>query len=117
MVVHVFGHKRIRNLGGAFLVLQQENIVPGNRRIERGTFLFPVREEFVEGSGLEYSAGQNVGADFRTFLYNAYGEFFASFLRQLHDTARSRQARRAAADDQNIKFHRFAFHVGLLKHL
>ena len=27
------------------------------------------------------------------------------------------QARRAAADDQNIKFHRFAFHVGLLKHL
>ena len=117
MVVHVLGHKRIRDLGGAVLVLQQENVVTGNRRVQRSAFLFPVREEFVEGSGLEYGTGQNVGADLRTFLYNAYGEFLASFLCQLHDTARCRQARRAAADDQNIKFHRFAFHVGLLKHL
>ena len=40
-----------------------------------------------------------MGADLRTFLYNAYGEFLASFLCQLHDTARCRQARRAAAEE------------------
>ena len=117
VVVHVLGHKGIGNFDGFFLALHQENIVPGNRRIQRSAFLFPVREEFVQGRGLEYRTCEDVRPDFGTFFYYTNSQFFASFLRQLHDAAGSRQASRAAADDQNIKFHRFAFHVGLLKQL
>ena len=117
MVVHVLGHKGIGYFGGLFLILQQENVIPGNRGVQGGAFLFPVREEFVQGRGLEYGAGEDVRADLRTFFNHTNGQFFAGFLRQLHDAAGCRQARRAAADDQNIKFHRFAFHVGLLKQL
>ena len=117
VVVHVLGHKGIRNLCGFLLVFQQENVVAGNGRIQRCAFLFPVRKELIEGGRLKYSTGQYVSADFRPFLYNTYGQFFAGFLCQLHNSASCRQASRAAADDKNIKFHRFAFHVGLLKHL
>ncbi len=117
VVVHVLGHKGIGNLGSFFLVLEQENVVPGNRRIQGSAFFFPVREEFIQGSRLEYGTCEDMRPDFRTLFYYTDSQFFASFLRQLHDAAGCRQASRAAADDQNIKFHRFAFHVGLLKQL
>ena len=58
-----------------------------------------------------------MSANLGAFFNYTNSQFFTSFLRQLHDAAGCRQARWAAADDQNIKFHRFAFHVGLLKQL
>jgi hypothetical protein len=55
-----------------------------------------------------------VGADLGPLLNDADGQFLLGFLGHLHDTTGCREASRPTADDQNIKFHRFAFHVGLL---
>src|SRR5690554_467071 len=116
MVVHVPGHKRIRDLDGLFLIAHQENIIPGYRRIQRRAALLPVREELVQGGGLEHGTGEDVRADFRAFFYYTNGQFFAGFLGQLHNTADSRQACRSATDDHNVQFHRYAFDLRHVTH-
>jgi hypothetical protein len=42
--------------------------------MQRRFFLPPLRDELVEGTGLENVARQNVGAYFTAFLYNTYAE-------------------------------------------
>jgi hypothetical protein len=56
----------------------------------------------------KHGAGQNVGADFRTFFQQADGNLLAGRFGQLLDADRRRQPRRAAADDHDIVFHRIA---------
>ena len=54
-----------------------------------------------------------MGTDLRAFLYHTHRDFLAGSFTELHQPDRRAQARGTAADDDDIKFHRFAFDLRL----
>ena len=89
---------------------KDEETVFADRRVERGTVLFPAGQQFGQCTRVHDGAGQDVGADFGAFLDQADGDFRVFFRRQLLQANRRCQAGRAAADDDDVELHCFAFH-------
>ncbi len=110
MVVHGLGHEEVRQLGGFFCAGEHIDVIALDLGVQRGAQLFPVREEFVQGTRLEYRTGENVGADFGAFFYDTDADFLFGFSGLLFDLACSCQARGAGTYDDNVKLHEFAFH-------
>ena len=108
--MHGFGNEQVRDFLGLFGASQVVDLVTGNLGVDRGAHLFPVGEQFIQGARLEYRTGENMGADFGTFLYHDYTDFLTGFLGDLAQTAGSCQTGRTGADDDYVDFHRFAFH-------
>src|SRR5690606_11712950 len=99
LVVHGLGDHPVRSFYRLFGAGQEINFITFKRHIERGTQLFPVREQLSQGTVFDNGAGQNMGTDFGTFFNQADGHFLAGLFGQLFETTGSRQAGRAAADD------------------
>jgi len=109
-VVHGLGHKEVRYLGGFVGALQQVDVVALDFGVQRGAQFLPVGEQFVQGARLEDRTGEDVSADFGTLLDHADADFFAGFSGLLLQSAGGGQAGRAGADDDDVEFHKFAFH-------
>ncbi len=106
IVVHARRHGPVGQLQGAAVVLQQMNpiIVDGNAK---GRLLPAVRQQLLEGYGVEQGAGEQMGADFRSLLQQTDREIGIVLLQGDGGT----EPCRAATDDDDIKFHCFAFHL------
>ena len=102
-------HEELRHFGMAGLAQRQE-MIAFHRRVERGALFFPIGDQLVQGFRIHHRARQDMGADFRAFLDHADRKLLAGFGSKLTYTNRGRQAGRAAAHDDDIKLHRFAFH-------
>jgi len=109
-VVHGLGHKEVGHLGGGFRAAQYIDVIAHHRGVERGAECFPVREQFIQGTGFKHGTGEDVGADFGAFLDHADADFLTGFGGLLLQSAGGRQASRASADDDHVEFHVFAFH-------
>src|SRR5690606_11618601 len=72
--------------------------------------LLPVGEQLVQGARLEDRTGENVSADFGTLLDHADPDLFAGVGGLLFQSAGGGQAGGAGADDDDVEFHKFAFH-------
>src|SRR5690606_25457396 len=90
------------------------NFITFNRHIERCAQFFPVREQLCQGAVFDNSTRQNMSADFGAFFNQADGNFLAGLFGQLFETTGSRQAGRAAADDDYVIFHYITLHIVLL---
>ena len=76
-------------------------------RIERGAFLFPVRDQLGERPRVHHRAGEDVRADLGAFFQHAD----RAFRRALLQADRGGESRGAAADDDDVVLHRFAGHA------
>src|SRR5690606_22739031 len=68
LVVHGLGDHPVRSFYRLFGAGQEINFITFNRHIERGTQLFPVREQLSQGTVFDNGTGQNMGADFGAFF-------------------------------------------------
>ncbi|MNG23065.1 hypothetical protein D3C84_1076270 [compost metagenome] len=76
-------------------------------RYAEGRLLPARRQQLLEGDGIEQGAGEQMGAHFRPLLQQADREIRGLLLQCDGGT----EASRAATDDDDIKFHCFAFHL------
>jgi len=106
MIVHERRHQKIRHAERA-LGTQHIETVLGHRRIQRCALFFPVRDKFIEGDGIDHGAGEDMGADFRTFFQYANRDIGG----QLFQADGGGEAGWAGAHDDNIIFHRFALNL------
>src|SRR3989338_8497457 len=111
MVVHGLGYEEVRNLGGLLGIAEHVDVIALDRSVQRGAELFPVWEQFIQCARLEHRAGKNVCADFGAFFDHADADFFAGFGGFLLQSAGGGQTSRAGADDDDVEFHKFAFHM------
>ncbi len=109
-VIAVVVHLRRRGQTDGVLGGQKDKIIVGRRGEQRGASLLPIRNQLIERARLDDRAGKNMGADFRALLDDADGSLAALLGRQLLQTDRSRQTRRAAADHYHVITHRLPFH-------
>ena len=72
-----------------------------------GRLLPAVRQQLLEGDGIEQGAREQMGADFRSFFQHADREIGIVLLKGDGCT----ESCGAATDDDDIKFHCFAFHL------
>ncbi|MNL00890.1 hypothetical protein D3C87_1213370 [compost metagenome] len=106
VVVHARRYRPAGQLQGAALVSQQMDLVICDRHAEGG--LLPAfRQQLLEGNGIEQGAREQMSPDFRPFLQQADREIRGLLLQCDGGT----EASRAATDDDDIKFHCFAFHL------
>jgi hypothetical protein len=87
---------------------QEQKAVFAHLREQGRAALFPVGEQLVHGDRVHDGARQDMGADFAAFFEHADRDITALFGCQLLEPDRGRQPGRAAADDHDIVFHRFA---------
>src|SRR5690606_34157704 len=78
--------------------------------VQRGAQFLPVGEQFVQGARLEDRTGEDVSADFGTLLDHADADLFAGVGGLLLQSAGGGQTGGAGADDDDVEFHKFAFH-------
>ena len=90
---------------------QEHELVGGDRRVEGRAALLPVRDQLVQGTWFEHGARQDVRANLAAFFNQAHFEVAPGLGGKLLQPDRSRQARRAAANDHDIEFHCFTFHL------
>ncbi|MNE33293.1 hypothetical protein D3C80_1269520 [compost metagenome] len=108
--MHGLGHKEVWNFLRAFSVLEHEDVVAGDGRVQRRAEFFPVREQFVQGPWFEHGAGQNVSTDFGAFFDHADADFLTGFGGLLLQAAGGGKTSGAGTDDDDVEFHVFAFH-------
>jgi hypothetical protein len=105
LVVHPAGREDVRD---RHVPAAREHpvVVLGNRNLRhRAALIFPVRQQLVDGFGVEYRARQDMCADFRSFFKDANRCFGID----LFETDSRRKACRTAADDHHIIGHRLPF--------
>ncbi|SAK66542.1 hypothetical protein AWB79_03299 [Caballeronia hypogeia] len=107
VILEVIGKQPVRHLLRVVLGQEQEAVL-GHFDIERRAFFLPVGDQFGQAARVHDRAGEDVRTDFRAFLQNAHADLDAFFLRQLLQPDSRRQTGRAAADDDDVVFHRFA---------
>ena len=90
---------------------QEHELVGGDWRVEGRAALFPVRNQLVQGAWLEHCARQDVRANLTAFFNQAHFEVAPRLGGKLLQPDGCRQARRAAANDHDIEFHCFTFHL------
>ena len=73
--------------------------------------LAKARQQLVERARIDVGARQDVRPDFGALFQHADFDLAARLLGQLFQPDRRAQARRAAANDDDIIFHAFAFFV------
>ncbi|MNT38604.1 hypothetical protein D3C72_1748070 [compost metagenome] len=105
-VVEALGQQRRRRALGARLVQEQE-LVFGDRLVQRRAQLLPVREQLVEGARIHDGARQDMRAGLGTLFQHAYVDVAAFLLRELLQADGRGQAGGAAADDDHVVFHGF----------
>ena len=108
--MHGFRHKEVWDACGIFCIFEQVNVVTFDWGVQRSAELLPVGEEFVERTRFENRTGENVGADFGTFLDHTNADFLASVSGLLFQSACGGKTGGAGADDDDVEFHVFAFH-------
>jgi hypothetical protein len=113
LVMEALGQQPVGHLEAVVLGKDEEAVL-ADRGVERRAVLLPVGQQFVECPRIDDGAGEDVGADLGTFLDLADGNLLFPLRRQLLQAYGGRQPRGAAPDDDNVEFHRFAFHVLLL---
>ena len=107
VIVHEGRHQRHRQRRRP-LRAQQQELVLGDRRLQRGAAFLPVGEQFVQRLGIDDRARQDMTADLSRLFQNGDGDFLAVLFRALLQADGRRQAGRAAADDHDIVFHDLA---------
>ncbi|MDT4866080.1 hypothetical protein FQZ97_1009170 [compost metagenome] len=108
--MHGLGHEQVGDSAGLGRVIQQINVVAHNLRVQRCAEFLPVGEQFVQGPRLEHRTGEDVRTDFGTFFNHADADFLARFGGFLLQSAGGGQAGWAGADDDDVEFHKLAFH-------
>ncbi len=106
-VMEALGQQRRRRAARAGLVQEQE-LVLGDRLVQRRAQFLPVRQQFVQRARVHDRARQDVGAGLRALFQHADIDFAAIVLRQLFQADGGRQAGGTAADDDDVVFHGFA---------
>ena len=109
LVVHL---RRRRQAPRPRLGEEQEPVLRSGR-VERRPALLPVREQLVQRTRLDHRSGQDVRAHLGALLHQAHLQLAAVLLGELAQPDRRREARRTAADDDDVEFHAFSFHRGL----
>ncbi|MDR9053248.1 hypothetical protein FEP44_04529 [Burkholderia multivorans] len=107
VILEVVGQRPVRRLHRALLGQEQEAVFRHLDVQGRAAFL-PVREQLGERARVHHRARQNVRADLGTLLEHAHADLGAFLGSQLLEPDRGRQPGRAAADDHDVVFHRFA---------
>ena len=110
VVVHGPGDQCIGDDLRFLVILEQHDLVTGDGRLERCAAFGPVGEQLGQCTRFEHGAGQDVRADFRTFLDHADRQLLLGRVGLLHQSAGRRQAGRAGTDDDHVEIHEFAFH-------
>ncbi len=108
VVRHERGHRPVRHVE---LASGGEHPVPvvGHRRFSHRAAVFaPVRQQLVQCLGIDHRARQDVRADFRTLFQDADRKLCI----HLFQPDRRSKAGRAAADDNDVIGHGFAFAHG-----
>ncbi|EAV43418.1 hypothetical protein SIAM614_06528 [Stappia aggregata IAM 12614] len=108
VVVHEFRHEHVRQAHGASRP-QNEEMVVGDRRLDRRVFFAPFRKQLVESDRVDHGTGENMRADFRPFFQYDDAQLFALVIGDLFQPDRGCQARRPGADDNDIHIHALAF--------
>ena len=106
LIVHPWRHRPGGELQGALLALQQMHLIVVDRYAER-RLLPAIRQQLLQGDGIKQGAGEQMGANFRPFLQQTDRE--SGIL--LFQGDGCTEPRRTAADDDDIKFHCFPFHL------
>ena len=105
VVVRRGRHEERRDLHPIRVVGEIVDLVLGDRIVEWGPELSPIREQLVQGARLDDGARENVRADLGAFLDEAHRELLTGRLGDLHQSACRRQSGRASADDDDVEFH------------
>ena len=92
----------------ALLLGQIEKAFLRHLGVERRAFFFPVGDQFVQRDGIDDGARKNMGADLGPLFDQRDGAFLLRGSRELFQPDRRGQARRPAADDDDVVFHAFA---------
>ena len=104
-VIALVGHQRrhqcVRHRPLA-IAGQHPMMVFGDRHLGQRAALTPVRQQFVEGTGVDHGARKDVRPDLRAFLEHDHLEPVV----QLLQADRGGEARRAGADDHHVDGHR-----------
>jgi hypothetical protein len=108
VVVHERRHGEHRQAEVALRAQQPEDVL-GDRRLQRRAAFLPVREQLGQALGIDHRPRQDVGADLRTLFQHRHRNLGPGLGRQLLEPDGGRQARRSAADDDDVVFHRLAF--------
>ena len=87
---------------------QEQEAVVGDRLVQRRAVFLPVGNQLVERARVHDRAGQDVRAGLRALLEHARPRLLALLGGELLQADRRGQAGRAAADDDDVVFHRFA---------
>ena len=90
---------------------QEHELVGGDWRVEWRAALLPVWDQLVQGTRLKHSARKDVRANLTAFFNQAHFEVAPCLGGKLLQPDGCRQARRAAANDHDIEFHCFTFHL------
>ena len=107
LVGHERGHQQVRNLGLA-LAAQHPVTIVGDGNADRCALVLPVGNELVESLGIDYRAGQDVGADLAAFFEDADADLASLRRGELLQADGRGKACRPRADHDDIIFHRFA---------
>ena len=83
--------------------------IAGHRRFYRCAQILPVRKKFIQSACLKHVAGKDMSANFGPLLNHDDRQFLAGITCQLHKATCGRKPRGTAADNDNVKFHGFAF--------
>src|SRR5215203_455140 len=97
----------MRHLAGTGLRQKQETLGTDGC-LQRRAALLPIRKKLGKRDRVNHRARQYVSADLRSLFEHAYAQLTVLTRRQLFQPYRSSKARRAAADNDDVIFHRFA---------
>ena len=110
MVAHAGRRQEARDADGGALVSEEINLVLFDRRPQGRIPLPPVRDQFIQGAGVQHGPGEDMGANFGAFFQQADAQGLILALRQVFQVDGGCQASRAGADHQHVVFHDFAGH-------
>jgi hypothetical protein len=110
LVMKATGQYAVRNFGGAGFGKDEETIFR-DWRVKRCAVFLPVGQQFGQGAWVHDCTRENVGADFCPFLDQANRKFGSFFCSNLFQPDGRGQPGRTAANNDDVEFHGFAFHV------